>query len=385
MKKALALILALALSLSLFGCSPAEAPEDSPNAGGDGTQATAGAFVGNESDEYYMVSFLSGIDYWKHCFEGMEDAGNALGVTTKYTGQTDSDVAGQVAVLEQVIAQSPKGIAVTCVNSTALADTINSAKEQGISVVCFDSDSPTSDRSSYLSTGNSEAGRIAAEYLVPLCGGEGKIAVLYTVGAENSESRVQGFEAWCAENAPGIEIVKVNDAGDTTAATDNMSAALQANDDLVGLFCVDGIAGTAGPTAVAESGKDLRVLAFDVDTTVLDKVKNGEIDATVAQGMYNMGFWSMMFLYTEANGLSAKALPPERGHRRYHRDQGERGRVLPQIKGQPSDTMPAGQSHTPCSCGPFLWKRSVPPPAFTAQHPACLCRSPILWKQNQKE
>ena len=34
MKKALALILALALSLSLFGCSPAEAPEDSPNAGG---------------------------------------------------------------------------------------------------------------------------------------------------------------------------------------------------------------------------------------------------------------------------------------------------------------------------------------------------------------
>ena len=144
MKKALALILALALSLSLFGCSPAEAPEDSPNAGGDGTQASAGAFVGNESDEYYMVSFLSGIDYWKHCFEGMEDAGNALGVTTKYTGQTDSDVAGQVAVLEQVIAQSPKGIAVTCVNSTALADTINSAKEQGISVVCFDSDSPTS-------------------------------------------------------------------------------------------------------------------------------------------------------------------------------------------------------------------------------------------------
>ena len=55
MKKALALILALALSLSLFGCSPAEAPEDSPNAGGDGTQAAAGAFVGNESDEYYMV------------------------------------------------------------------------------------------------------------------------------------------------------------------------------------------------------------------------------------------------------------------------------------------------------------------------------------------
>ena len=308
MKKALSLILALALTLSLFGCSSGETQETTP-AGETGTETAAGAYVGNESDEYYMVSFLSGIDYWKHCFEGMEDAGNALGVTTKYTGQTDSDVAGQVAVLEQVIAQNPKGIAVTCVNSTALADTINAAREQGISVVTFDSDSPTSNRASYLSTGNEEAGRIAAEYLVPLCGSEGKIAVLYTVGAENSESRVIGFENWCKENAPGIELVKVNDAGDTTAATDNMAAALQANDDLVGLFCVDGIAGTAGPTAVAESGKDLHVLAFDVDTTVLDKVKSGEIDATVAQGMDNMGYWSMMFMYVEANGLSQKALP----------------------------------------------------------------------------
>ncbi len=303
MKKVIALVLASILCLSLFGCNSSSPKTNTTTDGKDG------AFVGKTSDEYYMVSFLSGIDYWKHCFAGMEDAGKALGVTTKYTGQTDADVAGQVAVLEQVIAQNPKGIAVTCVNSTALADTINSAKEKGISIVCFDSDSPTSDRSSYLSTGNYDAGKTAAAYLAPLCGNKGKIAVLYTVGSENTESRVQGFEDWCAENAPDIKLVKVNDGGDTTVGTDNLSAALQANSDIVGVFCVDGIAGTAGPTAVSESGKDLHVLAFDVDKTVLDKVKSGEIDATVAQGMYNMGYWSMMFLYVEANGLSSKALP----------------------------------------------------------------------------
>jgi len=86
----------------------------------------AASLQGDSSEEYYMVSFLSGIDYWKTCFKGMEDAANLLGVTAKYTGQTDADVAGQVAVLEQVIAMDPAGIAVTCVNSTALADTINS-------------------------------------------------------------------------------------------------------------------------------------------------------------------------------------------------------------------------------------------------------------------
>ncbi|HHT96289.1 MAG TPA: sugar ABC transporter substrate-binding protein [Clostridiales bacterium] len=305
-KKLLAVLLFAIMVFSLVACKKevVDTPSDTP---GD-TVSTP--LVGNKSDEYYMVSFLSGIDYWKTCFEGMEDASKLYGVSAKYTGQTDADVAGQVAVLEQVIAKQPKGIAITCVNSTALEDTINSAIEQGIEVVTFDSDSPTSNRAAYLSTGNEQAGRNAAEFLAPLVNNQGKVAVLYTVGAENSESRVIGFKDWCATNAPGIEFVDVNDAGDTTKATDNMAAALQSNDDIVGVFCVDGVAGTAGPTAVKEAGRDdIKILAFDVDKTVLDMIKSGDVDATVAQGQYNMGYWSMVMLYTKANGLSNANLP----------------------------------------------------------------------------
>ena len=56
MKKGTALILALALSLSLFGCSPAEAPEDPPTLEGmarrlrpersSATKATSGHMAG---------------------------------------------------------------------------------------------------------------------------------------------------------------------------------------------------------------------------------------------------------------------------------------------------------------------------------------------------
>jgi ribose transport system substrate-binding protein len=317
-KRVLAIIITMAMiAVSLLGCNKktenatdGTAAPDS-NAASNESSAPADATVtSNASDEYYMVSFLSGIDYWKTCFNGMKDAAALCGVTAKYTGQSDSDVAGEVAVLEQVIAMKPKGITITCVNSTAFQDTINSAKEQGIAVVCFDSDSPTSERASYLSTGNEDAGKAAANYLVPLCNNTGKIAVLYTVGQENTESRLTGFKAWCAENAPGVELVLVNDAGDTTTAADNLAAALQANPDMAGVFCADGVAGSAGPTAVSESGiQGIHVLAFDVDKTVLDKVKDGSIDATVAQGQYNMGFWSMWMLYMNANGLTQADLP----------------------------------------------------------------------------
>ncbi|WP_334104425.1 substrate-binding domain-containing protein [Muricomes intestini] len=302
-KKLLSVLLCAAMALSMTACGQGKANEEND---GEGTSP----LVGDSSEEYYMISFLSGIDYWKTCYTGMEDAAKLYGVSAQYTGQTDSDVAGQVSVLEQVIAKQPKGIAISCVNSTALADTINSAIDQGIQVVTFDSDSPTSNRASYLSTGNEEAGQKAAEYLAPQINNKGKVAILYTVGTENAEARVAGFKAWCAENAPGIGFVEVNDAGDTTTATDNMAAALQANNDISAVFCVDGIAGTAGPTAVKEASKsDLKVLAFDVDKTVLDMIKSGDIDATVAQGQYNMGYWSMVMLYTQAHNLSNAALP----------------------------------------------------------------------------
>lgn len=324
-KKALSFVLTACLCLPFAACSKgssttgaaassaaggsAASTTSTPGGASSTPAATNGKFTGSSSDSYYMISFLSGIDYWKHCYTGMEAAGKELGVNTQYTGQTDSDVTGECSVFEQVVAKKPKGIAVTCVNSTAMADDINDAIKQGISVVTFDSDSPTSNRAAYLSTGNEAAGEKAAEYLANKVNKQGKIAILYTVGSENTESRVKGFESWCAKNAPNLKFVKVDDAGDTTKGTENLTAALQSNSDITGVFCADGTAGTAGPTAISESGKKVHCLAFDVDKSVLDKVKSGEIDATVAQGMYNMGYWSMMFMYVQANGLSTSALP----------------------------------------------------------------------------
>ena len=46
-----------------------------------------------------------------------------------------------------------------------------------------------------------------------------------------------------------------------------------------------------------------------MDKTVLDMIKTGDIDATVAQGQYNMGYWSMVMLFTQAHGLADADLP----------------------------------------------------------------------------
>lgn len=300
-KKIFAILIIASFAISFMSCG-----EKTVN-----KEASSSPLIGNQDEEYYMISFLSGIDYWKTCFKGFEEAAEQFGVKAVYAGDPTADVAKQVAVFEQVAAKNPKGIAVTCVNADALKEPIDRAIADGIKVVTFDSDSPMSKRSSYLSTGNVEAGARAAAFFAKEMPQGANVALLYTVGAENSESRVKGFEEYCEKNARQIKVVaKVNDKGDQIEATKNMSAKLQADSTISAVFCMDGAAGVAGPTAVAESGrKGIVVVSFDTDTAVLDMVKNGQIKATVAQGTYNMGYWSMKFLYELANDLPKKDLP----------------------------------------------------------------------------
>jgi len=129
-----------------------------------------------EDQTYYMVTFVSGIDYWKDCFRGMQDAAEFLGVAVEYTGTPENDITAEVRVFEEVAGQNPDGILATIINPDAFIEPINNAIDGGLPVVCFDADSPLSKRYSFVGTGNYYAGVVAARYLGPQIG-EGKVAI----------------------------------------------------------------------------------------------------------------------------------------------------------------------------------------------------------------
>ncbi len=268
--------------------------------------AVKNPFAGNPKEEYYMVTFVSGIEYWKGCFKGMQDAGKLFGVKTIYTGTPQNDASAEATVLEQVIAKKPAGIAVTCSNPDALKAPIDKAIKAGIPVVTFDADSPLSDRYSCLATGNYAAGATAARYLGKLLGGKGKVAVSTVAAQLNHEQRVAGFKETLNAEYPGVEVVAVgNDKNDQTTAATIIAGFLQAHPDLAGIFCSDALGGVGAATAVKEAGKTgkVKIVSFDTDKGTLDLIKSGEISASIAQGTWSMGFWSMNFLYFTKHGL----------------------------------------------------------------------------------
>jgi ribose transport system substrate-binding protein len=254
--------------------------------------------MGSEDEVYYMVTFLSGADFWKGCYLGMQEAAELYGVKTVYAGAPEYDITKAVTVFEQVVAQKPTGIALTCMNPEPFIEPINKAIEQGIKVVTFDTDSPDSMAPTFVSTDNVDAGRVAARYLASAMGEKGKVAVVVRPAQLNVWVRYLGFKEEIEAKFPDMEIVQVIEGqGDETQAASDVAAMLQAKPDINAIFVTSGIEAIGAATAVREAEKDIRILAFDTPAALLDLISDGEVWATAVQNTYLMGYFAMVSLY----------------------------------------------------------------------------------------
>ncbi|SET35813.1 substrate-binding domain-containing protein [Paenibacillus sp. NFR01] len=261
----------------------------------------AAGLRGSIEDKYVMVTFQLGIDYWKSVLKGFEDAAEELNVSVEYHGSTRHDAAEQMTVLEQIIAKKPAGIAVSAVNSKLLTETINKAVDSGIPVVLFDSGAPDSKAYSFLGTDNYKAGVEAARKMAELTGGKGDVAIITTPEQHNHQERTDGFTTTIRSEFPEMKLVAVKDGrGDQVASRDAAEKLLSAYPQLAGIFATESKGGIGVAEAVERKlghASGLKIISFDTDKGTLDLVKEGKIDATMAQGTWNMGYWSLLELF----------------------------------------------------------------------------------------
>lgn len=256
---------------------------------------------GSLNDEFVMVTFQGGIDYWKKALKGFEDAAGKLNVSVVYRGSANYDLHEQITILEQVISKKPAGIALSAINPTALNDTINKAMEAGIPVVLFDSDAPESKAGSFLGTNNYVAGVKGADKLASDLSEEGKVAVITLPNQQNHKERTEGFMNTIKGKYPNMEVVQVlNGEGNQLVSQQVAEEILTRYPDIKGIFATEANGGVGVADAANKLLKeDLKILSFDVDKQTLDYIKNGDISATLAQGTWEMGYWAMHFLFEQ--------------------------------------------------------------------------------------
>ncbi|MBP7569501.1 MAG: substrate-binding domain-containing protein [Acidobacteria bacterium] len=280
-----------------------------------GTAVPDSAGAGRPQERYATVVFLSGSEFFNWAYAGMRDAAAALGphVQVELQGPAEWDASLQARSVEQLVARKIDGLAVTAAEANALIPAIDRAIGAGIPVITFDSDSPGSQRLAFVGTNNYNAGFAAGKAMAEWLGGAGEVGISTFPGPDHLRKRVDGFTAALARFGPNIRIAAtVNDEGDVAKAESQITAMLQANPGISGIFCAHGNPGPGAAAAVRNLGRQgkVQILAFDFGTPVIELIENGEIKGTVGQNPYLMGYTAMLLAYAARHPTDAPTSRP---------------------------------------------------------------------------
>ena len=204
--------------------------------------------------------------------------------------RNESDLAQQVALVEQMVASGSDAIVIAPADSKALAPALARAQQAGVVVVNIDNrldvqvaaeaglDAP------FVGPDNRDGARRVGEVLAERLAPGDQVAIVGGIPtAFNAQQRQAGFED--AMNAADAEIVDVQSGGWEQAQANTVAAAmLREHPGLRALLCANDNMALGALAARRQSGRDdVLIVGFDNIDAVAELVAQGEILATADQ------------------------------------------------------------------------------------------------------
>jgi len=289
----------LVLMLTSIGCGDGTSDANS-------TPARAAAASGGTGPRLMFVS-NGNSDWWNAVEKGMLDGAKEFGAQVEMRRNNAGDTAGQMGLLEDVLSlPDVQGVAVSVLeaDSPGIADKMRELQKAGKTVIAIDSDGQKDARRAYVGTINRKAGEVAGKVARVLRPQGGKTVVFVgTAAAANARERREGFFEGAGDlfrESAGKDALEVlEDGTDPSKAQINVQTAISKYPD-AGVFL--GLWSYNAPRIASEVAKfpDLRkkltVVTFDLDEQAVDHVMKGDIDATVCQNPYQMGYLGVRLL-----------------------------------------------------------------------------------------
>lgn len=234
--------------------------------------------------------------FWDDVKIGMERAAKELGVKAEFVGPIELDASQQVQKIEALLERKVDGIAISPTAPESVIDVIAKARAKGIPVICFDADSPESERLCYVGTFNDQAGYEAGMLLKEYLPNGGRVLVVSGgAAAANLNERVQGFiRALSGSNIEVADIQYCND--DMNRATQLIEGYLSANPDLEAVFGVGLWSAIPAANIRRDKGMNYVVIGFDTMEPELQLIKDGYMEAVVGQLPIEVGYHAVMTL-----------------------------------------------------------------------------------------
>lgn len=166
-KRFLSLLMAFVLLLTACGTTGGDTKKEESK-GESTTESKENANVEIKEVNGMEVAFipkLTGNAFFEAANNGAQKYAEKVGFKVNYMGDSTASVSAQVAVINQAVAAGVDAICISTVDAAGVADALKAAKDAGIIVTTWDSDSNPEDRSIMVSQGTPE---ILAQFLIDM-------------------------------------------------------------------------------------------------------------------------------------------------------------------------------------------------------------------------
>jgi rhamnose transport system substrate-binding protein len=278
--------MAAAAALALTGC-----------AGGNGDGDAGGEGGG---DANLSVTFLPknlGNPYFDTSSSGGQEAVEEFGGEFAEVGPSEASPTSQVSFIQTAAQQGVGALVVSANDPEAICDALDEARDAGVKVVTFDSDTNPECRDLFINQATAEGiAKVQVDLIAEQIGGAGQIAILSaSANATNQNAWIEMMEEYLASDFPDIELVEVvyGDDDDQTSF-DKTAALLQTYPDLKGIVSPTtvGIAAAARYLSTSEYQGQVALTGLGTPNQMREYVEDGTVTAFALWNPADLGYLS---------------------------------------------------------------------------------------------
>lgn len=276
MKKFLSLLVVVAMfSVVLVACG------DNEKVSGDGDSEFKIGLAMNTLNNPFFVDLKEGAEAYA------DDQDINLIVT-----DSQGDPGQQMSDVENLLEQNLDLLILNPVDSDAAGQAVLLANERGIPVITVDRQATSGDVLAHIGFDALRSGNISASFLDEALGGAGKIVEIQGIlGTNVGRDRSKGFNDHM-DGVPGIEIIARQSANfDRGEALSVMEDILQANPDIDAVYAANDEMIMGALSAIESAGRldEMILIGTDAIDPVMDAIREGRIEATIAEPPFFLG------------------------------------------------------------------------------------------------
>ena len=234
-----------------------------------------------------LVLGVKGSPFYQALACGAKAKAKALGIdlTVSAPDHFADDV--QIPVVNAVAAVKPAVAVIVPTDAKALIAPMKQMADRGTKIVTVDQ---TIEDNSFVQTqivtDNLQGGRLAADALNDLLGGKGEVLVItQPPGSAAQDQRTSGFEEQL-KKYPGVVYLGAQyQSDDPQKAAEIVTSTLSAHPKLAGIFATNDQGAIGALTGLRQAGAlgKVKVVAYDAASAEVSALKNGGIQALIAQ------------------------------------------------------------------------------------------------------